>query len=249
MYDAETGWYYLQSRYYSPETCRFISADVLLSTGQGVLGHNSFAYCLNNPVNAFDEDGNLSLPNWAKVIIGVAATAAAVALTVATGGALAPVIATVVVSTGIGAVKGAVTHRVETGGWSGWDKAAIDGACDGFMGGGIAALGGAAGRAIKIVKNGVVIGESMKRVVPAAKSLNACTYRMPGYKLINFFNERIAAKLGMAHNKAWIERMVRWGVKIYDIGLDPTRIDRSAAYAMEKAITAGYRFLINVIGK
>ena len=54
VYDTETGWYYLQSRYYNPAACRFISADVLLSTGQGVIGHNSFAYCLNNPVNGFD---------------------------------------------------------------------------------------------------------------------------------------------------------------------------------------------------
>ena len=60
VYDAETGWYYLQSRYYSPETCRFISADVLLSTGQGVLGHNSFAYCLNNPVCRSDSGGAVS---------------------------------------------------------------------------------------------------------------------------------------------------------------------------------------------
>ena len=57
VYDTETQWYYLQSRYYDPTTCRFISADVLLSTGQGVLGHNSFAYCLNNPVNMADDLG------------------------------------------------------------------------------------------------------------------------------------------------------------------------------------------------
>ncbi len=57
VYDAETGWYYLQSRYYDPATCRFISADVLLSTGQGVIGHNSFACCLNNPVNCCDTSG------------------------------------------------------------------------------------------------------------------------------------------------------------------------------------------------
>ena len=57
VYDEETQWYYLQSRYYDPNTCRFISADVLLSTGQGVIGHNSFAYCLNNPVNLNDPDG------------------------------------------------------------------------------------------------------------------------------------------------------------------------------------------------
>lgn len=37
--------------------CRFLSADVLLSTGQGVLGHNTFAYCNNNPVNAEDAGG------------------------------------------------------------------------------------------------------------------------------------------------------------------------------------------------
>ncbi len=57
VYDAETQWYYLQSRYYNPTLCRFISADVLLSTGQGVLGHNSFAYCLNNPINMSDVTG------------------------------------------------------------------------------------------------------------------------------------------------------------------------------------------------
>ncbi len=57
VYDEETGFYYLQSRYYDPTTCRFISADVLLSTGQGVIGHNSFAYCGNNPLTRRDSTG------------------------------------------------------------------------------------------------------------------------------------------------------------------------------------------------
>ncbi|MBR3381451.1 MAG: RHS repeat-associated core domain-containing protein [Clostridia bacterium] len=57
VYDEETGWYYLQSRYYDPTTCRFISADVLLSTGQGVIGHNSFAYCGNNSAGRIDSEG------------------------------------------------------------------------------------------------------------------------------------------------------------------------------------------------
>jgi RHS repeat-associated protein len=60
VYDPGTGWYYLQSRYYDPATGRFISADVYLSTGQGVLGHNSFAYCLNNPSCRVDPAGSLS---------------------------------------------------------------------------------------------------------------------------------------------------------------------------------------------
>ncbi len=59
VYDSETGWYYLQSRYYNPTLCRFISADVLLSTGQGVLGHNAYAYCLNNPIIGADAGGNV----------------------------------------------------------------------------------------------------------------------------------------------------------------------------------------------
>ena len=50
-YDTETGLYYLQSRYYDPETGRFINADEFVSTGQGILGNNMFAYCGNNPVN------------------------------------------------------------------------------------------------------------------------------------------------------------------------------------------------------
>ena len=58
MTDEETGFYYLQSRYYNPEVGRFISSDVLLSTGQGVLGHNAYAYCLNNPVNMSDSCGS-----------------------------------------------------------------------------------------------------------------------------------------------------------------------------------------------
>ena len=42
-YDTETGLYYLTTRYYDPEVCRFISADVYMSTGQGVLGGNKRA--------------------------------------------------------------------------------------------------------------------------------------------------------------------------------------------------------------
>ncbi|MGM9602723.1 MAG: RHS repeat-associated core domain-containing protein [Faecousia sp.] len=57
IYDIESGLYYLQSRYYNPQIGRFINADAFASTGQGVLGSNMFAYCLNNPVNFYDSDG------------------------------------------------------------------------------------------------------------------------------------------------------------------------------------------------
>ena len=57
VYDYETGLYYLQSRYYYPTIGRFISADAYASTGQGVLGHNMFAYCSNYPVKNADHVG------------------------------------------------------------------------------------------------------------------------------------------------------------------------------------------------
>ena len=57
VYDRETNLYYLRSRYYNPETGRFINADGLVSTGQGVIGNNMFAYCNNNPVMLVDLTG------------------------------------------------------------------------------------------------------------------------------------------------------------------------------------------------
>ena len=57
VYDNETALYYLQSRYYDPVVGRFINADVLVSTGQGLLGNNMLAYCRNNPVKRKDVSG------------------------------------------------------------------------------------------------------------------------------------------------------------------------------------------------
>ena len=41
-YDTETGYYYLQSRYYNPQWGRFLNADSYLSTGTGILGYNMY---------------------------------------------------------------------------------------------------------------------------------------------------------------------------------------------------------------
>ena len=56
-FDVETGWCYLNARYYDPNVGRFISPDCYVSTGQGLLGHNMFAYCNNNPVIRKDPSG------------------------------------------------------------------------------------------------------------------------------------------------------------------------------------------------
>lgn len=59
-YDSETGYYYLQSRYYDPSICRFINSDVpeiLRISKNSSVGTNSFAYCNNDAVNGSDPLG------------------------------------------------------------------------------------------------------------------------------------------------------------------------------------------------
>lgn len=54
---VNTYMYYLNSRYYYPVMCRFLNADGLVQTGQGILDKNMFAYCANNPVMFRDPSG------------------------------------------------------------------------------------------------------------------------------------------------------------------------------------------------
>ena len=60
-YDTETGLYYLNSRYYSPEFGRFISADtpdvITVSPDSAFWDKNLFAYCDGNPVTRVDDCG------------------------------------------------------------------------------------------------------------------------------------------------------------------------------------------------
>ena len=69
-FDTETGFYYLQSRYYDPIVKRFLNADSYASTGQGFLGYNMFAYCANNPANELDPSGH----KWYEIDISEDAT-------------------------------------------------------------------------------------------------------------------------------------------------------------------------------
>ena len=46
---------------------RFINADAFASTGQGLLGNNMFAYCLNNPAMGYDPTGEFP---WIPLLIG-----------------------------------------------------------------------------------------------------------------------------------------------------------------------------------
>ena len=59
-FDVETGWYYLNARYYDPNVGRFISpdaAEVLTASPLSLTDKNLYAYCDNNPVVRIDSDG------------------------------------------------------------------------------------------------------------------------------------------------------------------------------------------------
>ena len=56
-YDNETGFYYLNSRYYDPNVGRFLNADIYINANGDLIGFNMFAYCGNNPVMQYDDDG------------------------------------------------------------------------------------------------------------------------------------------------------------------------------------------------
>ena len=70
-FDAESGFYFLNARYYNPQWRRFISPD---STDyldpESVNGLNLYAYCGNDPVNYADPSGNFAISLVAGLVIG-----------------------------------------------------------------------------------------------------------------------------------------------------------------------------------
>ena len=76
-YDSETGWYYLQSRYYDPEVKRFINADstdLLASDCSNLMQYNLFMYCNGNPINDRDAHGYSPISTYGVLICMLLAT-------------------------------------------------------------------------------------------------------------------------------------------------------------------------------
>ncbi|MBR5786599.1 MAG: hypothetical protein IKY41_07895 [Clostridia bacterium] len=169
-YDVETGLYYLNSRYYDPETGRFINADttdVLENAKYNINGLNLYAYCDNNPIAGRDDEGDMSF--WKKLAIAAAAVvviavaaAAVAAATAATGGAAGAALCAVG-STFLGAAKGAAVGAV-VGAVSGAATGAVQGAVEGYqetgtLDGTLRGMGkGALKGAVEGAKDGLISG-------------------------------------------------------------------------------------------
>ena len=98
-YDKDLELYYLQTRYYDPSTCRFISPDHPdYLDYESINGLNLYAYCLNNPVmycdptghsweSFWNDVGNWFKDNWIKLTIGTAFIIGGAIVTALTAGA------------------------------------------------------------------------------------------------------------------------------------------------------------------
>ena len=148
----ETGFYYLQSRYYDPSIGRFINADaaevVTLSTAH-LDDTNLFAYCRNSPVSHGDDDGNFintvvgafvgglvaavttdrSDPNYVeKVFLGAftgAISGLAVDIAIASAGTAVPLIIAACGGALSAGTNTAVTQKMDTGTID-WGIVAVD---------------------------------------------------------------------------------------------------------------------------
>ena len=83
-YDVESGLYYLNSRYYDPQTGRFVNAEPNVDYGKfdegaGLNGYNVFAYCANNPVMFKDDSGEFVISTAVLIGIGIGALIGGVA--------------------------------------------------------------------------------------------------------------------------------------------------------------------------
>ena len=146
-YDQESGLYFLNARYYSPEWRRFISPDdSAYLDPESVNGLNLYCYCNNDPVNYADPSGHKA-EWWEKLLIGATFIVLGAAVTFFTAGmgtvglaaagsallSTAKVVGiSMAVSSSIGAISGGITN-----GWEGALYGFTNGLVDGFMWGSI----------------------------------------------------------------------------------------------------------------
>ena len=64
VFDAESGLYYYNARYYDPELGRFIQPDDIIPDFSNPQSYNRYSYCVNDPLRYTDPTGHYSVSEW-----------------------------------------------------------------------------------------------------------------------------------------------------------------------------------------
>lgn len=116
-FDVESGLYYCQARYYSPELMRFISRDTYDVS-------NRYAYCDGDPVSKTDPNGHM--PAWVGWMLGgIGIIIGAITAVATAGGATAAVLSGIGIALSAGSYGTATAKEImeETGGDKGTAEA------------------------------------------------------------------------------------------------------------------------------
>ena len=237
-YDTESELYYLNSRYYDPETGRFINVDdieIAVLLGSEISeALNLYTYCNNNPVSLTDSTGyfwdsffDAAFLLWSiyDVINNPRDWSNWVALGVDLAFAVIPFIPSVG-----GQVLKVGNH--------------IDNIMD---------VGSAINKVdnLQNIKKLTVVGQSMtERVKPMARLYNAADNLYDGftaYKKMEKMGKvgKFGAEvIGKSQNALWLYSKLRTGYTVLDIGVDAAKVSKkitSSSYKMEQIILKVWR--------
>ena len=139
-YDTSIGLYYLNSRYYDPETGRFLNEDLVSCLDPETIGGiNPYAYCGNNPVMGYDPEGTWNWNAFGLIVAIFASAVVGVVLTVLPGGIVGAFFGGAAIGFATSATENLVS-QVSTNGWENVDYGRAW--KEGFVGTVVGAVGG-----------------------------------------------------------------------------------------------------------
>ncbi len=215
IYDTETGFYWLRTRYYDPVIGSFINADSLLNGGDELQGYNMYAYCGNNPVMYVDPTGEFLDTIFDIFFIGWD-------------------IYNLCTKDGYKDWKNWVALGVDV----------AFATLPFFAGGGQVVKLANVADDISDFSKITVVGETMGRVRTVSQFVNATDNLYEGFKAYDKLSKMgkggkmLAEFCGKASNVAWLYGQLRSGYQVVDIGIDSIRTIRSSSYIAER-ITIG----------